>query len=292
MNDPRLKRNKLGYFEVVDKPTPEELNSYYANKYYQETKGSYELTYDEDELKYIKLKDSRCSYLVKQLTKNNEGKMLDVGCGEGFSLKHYAELGWQVQGIDYSKSGLEKQNPDMLEYVDIGDINDILFQYQQASHCFDVIYLTNVLEHVLDPITLLMDLKKIIYRGGVLVVTVPNDSSDLQEYCLKNAMIPNRFWIVLPDHMSYFMYDSLQSIAKHTGWNCADIIADFPIDIFLLHQGSNYVVQKNNGKLAHRARIATETLLSNRSIGDVISFYRSMAKIGFGRNLTGFFISK
>ncbi len=288
INDPRLKRNKLGFFEVVNKPTQEELNSYYADKYFQQAEGSIQRTYNEDELRYIGLKNKQRSFLVERLTKKTDGKMLDVGCGEGFTLKHYFDLGWWVRGIDFSKAGLETQNPDMLKYVDIGDIYEKLIRYKKSSRRFDVIYLSNVLEHVVDPITLLNDLKNIISEEGVLVATVPNDGSDLQEYCLSNSLIPDRFWIAPPAHMSYFSYESLQSISNNTGWHCADIISDFPIDLYLLHKGSNYVVQKNNGKPAHQARIATEIILSDRDIVDVIDFYRAMAKVGMGRDLTAF----
>tara|TARA_Y100000590_G_scaffold470606_1_gene666836 strand:+ start:796 stop:1686 length:891 start_codon:yes stop_codon:yes gene_type:complete len=291
INDPRLKKHSFGFYEVVDKPTQEELNAYYAEKYYQEAKGSYEQTYDQDELEYIWLKIKQRAYLVKQLTGRTEGSLLDLGCGEGFTLKHYADLGWQVQGIDFSKAGVKKQNPEMRDYVYVGDIYETINRYQNENRSYDVVYLTNVLEHVLDPIELLKNLKSIVTRGGILVVTVPNDGSDLQEYCFASSKISERFWIVLPDHISYFTYESLQSITENTGWNSADIIADFPVDLFLLHHGSNYIQDKKNGKPAHRARIASEIMLSKRNIQDVIQYYRSMAKVGMGRDLTGFFIN-
>ena len=56
MNDPRIKKTNIGYYEVVDKPSQEELNAYYAEKYYQQGIGSYEISYDDKELKFIKQK--------------------------------------------------------------------------------------------------------------------------------------------------------------------------------------------------------------------------------------------
>ena len=290
INDLRLKKHNFGFYEIVDKPTQEELNAYYAEKYYQEAKGSYEHTYEPDELEYLKLKIKQRAYVVQNLTGKTEGFLLDVGCGEGFTLKHYADSGWEVRGIDFSKAGVTKQNPDMLNCLDVGDIYETLNSYQNQKRRYDVVYLTNVLEHVLDPIELLINLKSIITRGGVLVVTVPNDGSDLQEYCFASSKISERFWIALPDHMSYFAYESIKSTAEHTGCNCADIIADFPIDLYLLHPGSNYISDKKNGNPAHRARIVSEIMLSSHNIQDVIQYYRSMAKVGMGRDLTGFFI--
>ena len=48
--DPRLKKHPLGFWEIAVKPTEKELQKYYADKYYQDGKGSYELEYSEDEI--------------------------------------------------------------------------------------------------------------------------------------------------------------------------------------------------------------------------------------------------
>ena len=289
MDDIRLKRTKCGYLEAVNKPTAKELKSYYASKYYQNAVGSYELSYDDVELKYIKTKIKQRSYNACELTQTSNRNMLDIGCGEGFTLKHYAKQGWQVKGVDFSEAGLQQQNPDMMNMVDIGDIYEILAEYRNAGKKYGVICLNNVLEHVLNPISLLNDLHELISVGGTLVVTVPNDCSNLQEYCFNNNIITERSWIALPDHISYFSYDSLHSIAAYTGWKCADIIADFPIDIYLLHPDSNYITHKNSGSKAHRARIQAELLFADQNIDDVINFYRAMAKVGIGRDLTAYF---
>ena len=45
--DPRLKKHPLGYWEIENKPTTDELQKYYAEKYYQEGMGSYELAYSQ-----------------------------------------------------------------------------------------------------------------------------------------------------------------------------------------------------------------------------------------------------
>ena len=35
MNDKRLKRNSLGYYEIANKPSQNDLQSFYSEKYYQ-----------------------------------------------------------------------------------------------------------------------------------------------------------------------------------------------------------------------------------------------------------------
>lgn len=131
-------------------------------------------------------------------------------------------------------------------------------------------------------------IKSIIACGGILTVTVPNNRFDFQEYCYAKQLIPNRFWIAPPEHLTYFSCQSLQAIAEYTDWTCADLLADFPIDLYLLHQGSNYMQQREQGKSAHRARVTSERILSKQDLPEVIAFYRSMAKVGSGRDLTIF----
>jgi hypothetical protein len=43
--DPRLKQYPLGFYEIAEKPTIKELQEHYAEKYYQDAKGSYERKY-------------------------------------------------------------------------------------------------------------------------------------------------------------------------------------------------------------------------------------------------------
>jgi hypothetical protein len=51
--DEIIVRNEYGFFEIKNKPSQKELQEYYANKYYQEGQGSYELSYDKVEIKYL-----------------------------------------------------------------------------------------------------------------------------------------------------------------------------------------------------------------------------------------------
>lgn len=75
--DPRLQRHELGFLELVDKPSKEELADYYERNYYQNESGSYRKTYSELELKAVR---SRVMRHARQLSK------LRVGGG---GLDHY-----------------------------------------------------------------------------------------------------------------------------------------------------------------------------------------------------------
>lgn len=151
-----------------------------------------------------------------------------------------------------------------------------------------MIWLQNVLEHVLEPVDLLISLQSLINTNGVVVLTVPNDFSDIQIEALDKKYIDEPFWVTSPDHLNYFNHDSLITTVNSTGWECLDIICDFPIDWYLFHPGSNYINNNMFGKDAHKARVDIENLIHTKPIDDVNRFWSAAAKLGIGRDITAF----
>lgn len=286
--DQRLIKNPLGFWEIKNKPTSDALHQYYAEKYYQEAKGGYEFEYTFDELQYFRTKLEQRLEVIKKYIGYNEGALLDVGCGEGHTLAFFRDLGWSVKGIDFSSAGVHSQNPDCLDLLTTGDIYKLLLEEISANHSYDVIWLQNVLEHVIDPIALLHSLRRIISSGGLAVITVPNDCSFTQIAALEHRHINNKFWIVPPDHLNYFNSESLRNVVESTGFNCVELHGDFPIDWFLFHPGSNYIHDNGVGKAAHKARVQLENMIHQQPIEDVINFWSACGKIGVGRDLTIF----
>lgn len=289
--DQQIKKHPLGFWEIAAKPTSPELQQYYADKYYQEAKGSYELEYTEDELLYFKAKlEQRSTVLQHHLSSLSSGakRLLDVGCGEGYALAFFREQGWSVKGIDFSSAGVESKNPSCMDVLVTGDIFALLQAEIAAGETYDVVWLQNVLEHVIDPLDLLKSLRTLVSPGGLAVVTVPNDCSITQCGALDNQHIDSAFWVAPPDHLTYFDHDSLTNAANETGWECLEMLGDFPVDWFLFHPGSNYVRDKSAGKAAHKARVQIENLIHKQPIEDVLRFWSATAKLGIGRDITAF----
>lgn len=212
--------------------------------------------------------------------------LLDVACGEGFELALFQSQGWRVKGLDFNRDGMEKHNPQCLDLLQTGNIYQLLAQGIAERKCYDVVWMQNVLEHVIEPEKLLRDLTSLVNPGGVVIIAVPNDFSALQEYALKHNVISKPFWIALPDHLSYFDAHSLKAVTEANGWKCATIMADFPIDWFLLNSTSNYVEGSSLGKSAHWARIRLENLINQQEIDAVLDLWEALANVGMGRNIT------
>src|SRR5690606_1488856 len=130
--------------------------------------------YSAEELLYKNNKIAQKAEILFREIKS-PGRLLDVGCGEGFVLAYFQKHGWSVRGIDYSDFGIKNFNPDLVANFEKGDIYTIIDKMIKDEDKFDVLWLGNVLEHVPDPVKLLLDLRKLLSVNGSLVITVPND---------------------------------------------------------------------------------------------------------------------
>lgn len=287
----RLIRTKSDYYQLKNKPSQLELNDYYANKYYQQSLSSYKTEYSQEELELIEARNLQREYLINEIlsvSQNRDRSMLDVGCGEGFALQTFYNKGWKVKGLDFSIEGIKKQNPSMVKHFMEGDIYALLDNEILLGNKYEVIWIQNVLEHVLEPEKLLLDIKKLTTPRGVVVITVPNDFSELQKFLLNEKKVSKPYWIAVPDHISYFDIHSIKNMVKDTGWECKKIIADFPIDWFLFNERSNYIENLMVGKDAYKAKLQIVNLINKNNVVEINNFYESLAAIGMGRNLTAF----
>ena len=285
-----LRLNAFGFYEIKQKPTPDELREYYAKRYYQENLTTYQPEYPAEELEHIEGKLRLRHWVLEQLREaKGTGSFLDIGCGEGWALDYFQRQGWEVLGLDFSSFSLEKFHPSLSDQLRTGDLYEEVQTLVAAGQQFDVLWLDNVLEHVLEPADLLRQCRALIKPNGVLVVDVPNDFSALQLYLLNSGQIDHPFWIALPDHLSYFNPTGLRNLAEATGWNIAKVIGDQPIDLNLLNSAANYVMNLAVGKAAHQARLAQDCLLlRTASLPAVAAYYEAMAAVGLGRSIVAF----
>lgn len=288
-----VKNKDYGFIEVQPKPSNEELREYYEKKYYQEDLSSHAQSYSEEEVKYFTNKIKQKEFIIGQALKTKEASsLLDIGCGEGFALNYFKNNGWDVTGVDYSVSGLKQHHPHLVEDLIQGNIFEIIQKLVQQGSRYDVVWLDNVLEHVIDPENMLELCSQLSKDNGVLVIEVPNDYSDLQEELISSGRIHNKYWEAYPDHLSYFSRNSLVNLCEAKGWISHKLISDFPIEWFITNEHANYVANRDRGKAAHSSRIFIENFLNrggDTSMQNLIDLYEVMCKNGQGRNICGIF---
>jgi SAM-dependent methyltransferase len=95
-------------------------------------------------------------------------RILDAGCGTGRNLVEFSRLG-PSEGIDLSPRAVESCRSRGLEGVQEGVIEDLPFEDGR----FDLIFATDVIEHLPDDGAALEELRRVAAPGGRLIVTVP-----------------------------------------------------------------------------------------------------------------------
>jgi len=110
--------------------------------------------------------------LVNLISKRKVESILDVGCGEGFTLNRLKEkgIGKNLEGVEHSKDAIElgrKIYPQIK--IKQGDIYNLPYE----DNAFDLVLCTEVLEHLDEPEKALKELIRISNR--YLAISVPNE---------------------------------------------------------------------------------------------------------------------
>lgn len=100
-------------------------------------------------------------------------KVLDVGCGYGALLGKAAELcaGAELYGIDFSPERVEEAGRAEVKTIKV-DIEAERFPFDDES--FDVVFCTEVLEHLREPAGCLSEIRRVLKKNGKVVFSVPN----------------------------------------------------------------------------------------------------------------------
>lgn len=110
---------------------------------------------------------------VMWLNAHPNGKLLDVGCGNGSFLAVMKKLGWNVSGVEPDVNAAIIAMDRLAAPISIGTLEKANF----LDNSFDAITAHHVIEHMHDPIGFLRESLRILKPGGKLVVTTPNVGS-------------------------------------------------------------------------------------------------------------------
>lgn len=267
---------------VVPLPTLAELSDIYSNEYYTTEKPLYIKRYLEDKAWLDLIYEDRYS-AIEECFGGRRGKILDIGSGPGLFLAHGRDRGWQTVGVEPSVAASHYSR------TTLGlDIRNIFLTAQTARDLgqFDVINMSEVLEHIPNPTEMLSLAKGLLKDGGVLCLSVPNDFNPIQRI-LQHGMGFSPWWVAPPHHLNYFDRASLTGLVKRAGFEVSRTESTFPIDIFLL-MGINYIGSDDLGRYSHGLRKNLEiNLLTNGDEGKALfkELQNAFANLGLGREL-------
>lgn len=111
---------------------------------------------------------------LNQIIKNRKtARILEVGSGLGYLTYALNIAGYDAFGLDISETAVQQAKLNFGNYY----ISDDLFNFaEKKATSFDVIILTEVIEHVNEPLDFINALLKLLKPNGHLVLTTPNKS--------------------------------------------------------------------------------------------------------------------
>ena len=98
------------------------------------------------------------------------GKLLEVGSGSGRFLDRMRRAGWQVQGTDFDLAVAHRVRDKYGLQIDVGDLAGLRY----PAGAYDVVAMSQVIEHVHDPLALLRECRRVLRPGGRMVLSTPN----------------------------------------------------------------------------------------------------------------------
>lgn len=147
------------------------------------------------------------------LAQESVGTLLDVGCGGGRFLNRMQKRGWKVEGSDFVEQAAREVTARYGIKTHVGDLS----QCALPSSSFDVITMSQTIEHLYTPESTLRECLRILKPGGLLVMTTPNVHS-----IAATEFGPHwRGWEA-PRHLHLFSVESLQRLTKRVGFEIVE----------------------------------------------------------------------
>lgn len=144
----------------------------------------------------------RIDWICNQVFGKN---VLDIGCSQGICELILARKGFEVVGfdiekesIDYAKNLIGKERVEVRERVTLC-LGDFL-SLPHLKNCYDTVIMTEILEHLEEPINMIERAAAHLVEGGYMVVTVPFGINDF------------------PDHkQTFYMMELYEMLSRYVG---------------------------------------------------------------------------
>jgi len=199
---------------VSPAPDTEALNCFYEQYHQSYFSNAVVSPQNGNEtVRHVTHRSRKTNYLSKDLrlariceyTSLDGKRVLDVGCGRGKMLGLMQAQGAKVYGVD--------PDPGAVEYVRACGFDQIWqggIEAVDETLPFDVITLSDVIEHPLDPLHLLSQCAKRLNQDGIIMIWTPN----ADHITLDTEHLMFRIHL---EHMQYFSAFSLGHLCKKAG---------------------------------------------------------------------------
>ena len=138
------------------------------------------VVYDEASHPYTDYPAKLCAYLFQCFRLKPGMKFLEPGCGRGEFISHFRNLGLECHGLDRSAEAKALLENEYSIPAMVCDVEKDGLPYQ--DNFFDVIYSKSFLEHLRNPDLFLIEARRVLRPGGLLLSLVPDWEANYRTY--------------------------------------------------------------------------------------------------------------
>lgn len=157
---------------------------------------------------------ARCAFLLGKVTAGD--RVLDLGCGEGRFSRALRDHGALPVGVDVAQEAIDRAraaNP-WLEARHVPEGAPLPF----ADQSFDAVWAGEVLEHVVDTVALVAELRRVLGFGGVLLVTTPYHGRVATAVLALRGGAFEQHFDPRTDHLRFFTARSVAGLLRDGGF--------------------------------------------------------------------------
>jgi 2-polyprenyl-3-methyl-5-hydroxy-6-metoxy-1,4-benzoquinol methylase len=140
------------------------------------------------------------------------GRLLDVGCNEGRGLAFYASNGFQAEGLEINEraAAIARERGFQVHTMPLEKFN--------PGKPYGVVVLSNVLEHALDPLAMLTQVRRLLSPQGQVWISCPNAASYWRQ-------VFGRSWLNwhVPYHLWHFSPQTLREILIRANFHLVEM---------------------------------------------------------------------
>lgn len=138
-------------------------------------------------------------------------KVLDFGCGSGGFLMKAKALAARAEGVELERRVREHWQDQIMIYPDVESV---------GTNRYDVITGFHVIEHLMDPRTMLKTLATKLAKNGRLIIEVPSSEDALLTLFGSEAFRKFTYW---SQHLYLFSVESLRRLSEQAGLRIVSI---------------------------------------------------------------------